>query len=201
MIGKSCSELKGTVVNQTLPYLHGGSLEITLTVPFSIWDQRKNTCHIKEMFKINIFSRKFGKYLMSVFKPESQSRVINRWIVSKYSPSRLYNQPLIILGTKIPPSSKVERETVTLSTKKIYTTSLTPSPTTSPSPSPTTSSTPSPTPSPSSSPTFSPTSSPLLLLILLLLLLPLLLLLLHHYHLLLFNYLSLASIISTSPCY
>ena len=29
-------DFKGTVVNRTLPSLHGGSLEITLTVPLSV---------------------------------------------------------------------------------------------------------------------------------------------------------------------
>ena len=34
---------KGTVTNQALPYLHGGSLEITLTVPLNRLKEKIDT--------------------------------------------------------------------------------------------------------------------------------------------------------------
>ena len=37
----SVKAFKGTVVNQALPSLHGGSLEITLTVPVKNWNRNR----------------------------------------------------------------------------------------------------------------------------------------------------------------
>jgi len=42
---------KGTVANLALPFLHGGSLEITLTVPLKRWKRRgqRRKLHILEI--------------------------------------------------------------------------------------------------------------------------------------------------------